>query len=114
MRVSALNTYPGGVATQDPELGRLFAAEPEHVTNFMRMIAQEVRALMAQLGFRQVNQMIGRADRLEAKKAIEHWKARGLDFSKILHQPEGPSHVGRFSPPAHAHPLQKPLTKPPP
>ena len=82
MRVCHLNTCPVGVATQDPELRKLFAGSPEHVVNFMRFIAQEVRELMAQLGFRTLNEMIGRIDRLEPKKAIEHWKAKGLDFTQ--------------------------------
>src|SRR5574337_123045 len=77
MRVCHLNTCPVGVATQDPELRKRFAGQPEHVENFMRMIAQEVREWMALLGFRQMNKMIGRADRLEVKKAVDHWKARG-------------------------------------
>jgi glutamate synthase (ferredoxin) len=96
MRVCHLNTCPVGVATQDPELRKRFAGEPEHVANFMRFIAEEVRELMAQLGFRQMNKMIGRTDRLEVKKAVAHWKAKGLDFSKILFQPEVPTDVGRF------------------
>jgi glutamate synthase (ferredoxin) len=96
MRVCHLNTCPVGVATQDPVLRKRFAGEPEHVVNFMRMIAEEVRELMALLGFRQMNKMIGRVDRLEVKKAIEHWKAKGLDFSNVLHQPEVPTKVGRF------------------
>src|SRR5207302_4809191 len=96
MRVCHLNTCPVGVATQDPELRKRFMGQPEHVANFMRMIAEEVRELMAQLGFRQMNKMIGRVDRLEVKKAIDHWKARGLDYSKILYQPEVPTDVGRF------------------
>ncbi len=96
MRVCHLNTCPVGVATQNPELRKRFTGEPEHVVNFMRMIAEEVRELMAQLGFKQLNKMIGRADRLEVKKAVDHWKARGLDFSRILYQPEVPTGVGRF------------------
>jgi len=109
MRVCHLNTCPVGVATQDPELRKRFAGEPEHVVNFMRMVAEEVRELMAQLGFRQMNKMIGRVDRLEVKKAVEHWKARGLDFSKILHQPEVPSDVGRFCQIGQDHGLDKAL-----
>src|SRR5947199_3581532 len=109
MRVCHLNTCPVGVATQDPELRKRFAGEPEQVVNFMRMIAEEVRELMAQLGFRQMNKMIGRVDRLEVKKAIEHWKARGLDFSKILHQPEVPTDVGRFCQIPQEHGLEKAL-----
>ena len=109
MRVCHLNTCPVGVATQDPELRKRFAGEPEHVTNFMRMIAEEVRELMAQLGFRQMNKMIGCVDRLEVKKAVDHWKAKGLDFSKILYQPEVPTDVGRFCQIAQDHGLEKAL-----
>jgi glutamate synthase domain-containing protein 2/glutamate synthase domain-containing protein 1/glutamate synthase domain-containing protein 3 len=109
MRVCHLNTCPVGVATQDPELRKKFAGEPEHVVNFMRMIAEEVRELMAQLGFKQMNKMIGRTDRLEVKKAVEHWKARGLDFSKILFQPEVPTGVGRFCTEAQDHGLDQAL-----
>ncbi len=107
MRVCHLNTCPVGVATQDPELRKRFAGKPEHVVNFMRMIAEEVRELMAQLGFRQMNKMIGRSDRLEVRKAVDHWKARGLDYSKILYQPEVPTDVGRFCQKAQDHGLDK-------
>jgi glutamate synthase (ferredoxin) len=96
MRVCHLNTCPTGVATQDPRLRAKFTGQPEHVVNFMKFIAQEVRELMAQLGFRTIEEMIGHAERLEPKKAVEHWKARGLDFSNILYQPEVGSDVGRF------------------
>jgi glutamate synthase (ferredoxin) len=109
MRVCHLNTCPVGVATQDPELRKRFAGQPEHAVNFMRMIAEEVRELMAQLGFRQMNKMIGRVDRLEVKKAIEHWKAKGLDFTRILHQPEVPTKVGRFCQIPQDHGLEKSL-----
>ncbi len=109
MRVCHLNTCPVGVATQDPELRKRFVGEPEHVSNFMRMIAEEVRELMAQLGFKQLNKMIGRTDRLEVKKAIDHWKAKGMDFSNILHQPEVPTDVGRFCQMAQDHGLEKAL-----
>jgi glutamate synthase domain-containing protein 2/glutamate synthase domain-containing protein 1/glutamate synthase domain-containing protein 3 len=109
MRVCHLNTCPVGVATQDPELRKRFMGQPEHVVNFMRMIAEEVRELMAQLGFRQMNKMIGRVDRLEVKKAVEHWKARGLDFSKVLHQPEVPTDIGRFCQIPQDHGLEKAL-----
>jgi glutamate synthase (ferredoxin) len=109
MRVCHLNTCPVGVATQDPELRKKFGGQPEHVVNFMRMIAQEVRELMAQLGFKQMNKMIGRSDRLEVKKAVDHWKARGLDFSNILFQPEVPTDVGRFCQIAQEHGLEKAL-----
>jgi glutamate synthase (ferredoxin) len=109
MRVCHLNTCPVGVATQDPELRKRFAGDPSHVTNFMRMIAEEVREIMAQLGFKQMNKMIGRADRLEVKKAVDHWKARGLDYSKILYQPEVPTDVGRFCQIPQEHGLEKAL-----
>jgi len=109
MRVCHLNTCPVGVATQDPELRKRFAGQPEHVVNFMYMIAQEVREIMAQLGIRQMNKMIGQVDKLEVKKAIEHYKARGLDYSKILHQPEVPAKVGRFCQIPQDHGLEKAL-----
>ncbi|HZR19302.1 MAG TPA: glutamate synthase large subunit [Verrucomicrobiae bacterium] len=109
MRVCHLNTCPVGVATQSPELRKRFAGQPEHVVNFMRMIAEEVRELMAQLGIKQMNKLIGRVDRLEVKKAIEHWKARGLDYSNILYQPEVPARVGRFCQIPQEHGLEKAL-----
>jgi len=109
MRVCHLNTCPVGVATQNPELRKQFAGKPEHVVNFMRMIAQEVRELMAQLGFKQMNKMIGRGDRLEVRKAVDHWKAKGLDFSQILYQPEVPTGVGRFCQIPQDHGLEKAL-----
>jgi glutamate synthase (ferredoxin) len=88
MRVCHLNTCPVGIATQDPELRKKFAGNPEHVVNFFRFVAQETREWMARLGFRSMDEMIGRVDRLNVKKAVAHWKARGLDFSQILFQPE--------------------------
>jgi glutamate synthase (ferredoxin) len=96
MRVCHLNTCPVGVATQDPRLRAKFTGKPEHVVNFMRFIAQEVRELMAQLGFRTLNEMIGRTDRLGVSKAIHHYKTRGLDLSPIFYQPPVPESVGRY------------------
>jgi len=96
MRVCHLNTCPVGVATQNPELRKNFRGDPAHAVNFMRFIGQEMREWMAQLGFRTVNEMIGRTDLLESKEAIEHWKARGLDFTNILYQPKAPPEVGRY------------------
>ena len=90
MRACHLNTCPVGIATQDPELRKHFAGDPEHVVNFMRFIAQEVREHMARLGFRTMDEMIGRADRLEVRPALDHWKARGLDFSRMLALPDVP------------------------
>jgi glutamate synthase (ferredoxin) len=95
MRACHLNTCPVGVATQDPELRKRFAGDPEHVVNFMRFVAQEVREHMARLGFRTVDEMVGRSDRLEMRPALDHWKARGLDFARILAQPEVPAAYGR-------------------
>ena len=88
MRVCHLNTCPVGVATQNPELTRKFAGQPEFVENFFKYIAEEVREYMAQLGFRTVDEMIGQVDRLNTRKAIRHWKAKGLDFSRILYKAE--------------------------
>ncbi len=88
MRVCHLNTCPVGVATQDPALRKNFTGKPEFVENFFRFIAEEVREYMAQLGFRTMDEMIGRVDRLNYKPAVDHWKAKGLDFSAILHQPD--------------------------
>jgi glutamate synthase (NADPH) large chain len=96
MRVCHLNTCPAGVATQDPQLRARFAGKPEHVVNFMKFIAEDMREIMAQLGFRSIEEMIGRTDRLEARKAVDHWKAKGLDFSNILYQPDVGPEVGRF------------------
>jgi glutamate synthase (ferredoxin) len=96
MRVCHLNTCPAGVATQDPQLRAKYAGKPEHVVNFMRFIAEDLREIMAQLGFRTIEEMVGRTDRLEAKHAVTHWKAKGLDFSKILYQPDTGPEVGRF------------------
>jgi glutamate synthase (ferredoxin) len=87
MRVCHLNTCPVGIATQDPELRKQFTGKPEFVENYFRFVAQEVRELMAQLGFRTVDEMVGRVDRLEMKPALAHWKAKGIDLSGILHEP---------------------------
>ncbi|HEX2861942.1 MAG TPA: glutamate synthase large subunit, partial [Lacunisphaera sp.] len=96
MRVCHLNTCPAGVATQDPRLREKFAGKPEHVVNFMRFIAEETRELMAQLGYRTIEEMIGHTERLEPRQAVAHWKAKGLDLSNILYQPEVGPEVGRF------------------
>ncbi len=88
MRKCHLNTCPVGVATQDPELRKRFTGKPEHVINYFFFIAEEVRRLMARLGFRSFKEMIGQMDRLDMRKAIDHWKARGLDYSRLLRKPE--------------------------
>jgi len=87
MRKCHLNTCPVGVATQDPVLRAKFSGKPEHVVNFFFFIAEEARQIMAQLGIRTFNELIGRSDLLDRTKAIQHWKAQGLDFSKIFYQP---------------------------
>ena len=91
MRVCHLNTCPVGIATQDPELRKKFEGKPEHVVNMMMFIAEEVREHMAQLGFRTIDEMVGRVECLDANEAIEHWKARHVDLSAILHRPDVPA-----------------------
>jgi glutamate synthase domain-containing protein 2/glutamate synthase domain-containing protein 3 len=93
MRVCHLNTCPVGIATQDPRLRKKFAGQPEHVTRYFRFVAEETRRIMAQLGFRTINEMVGRVDALDVRKAVGHWKAHGLDLSPILHRPEVPEWV---------------------
>ena len=88
MRVCHLDTCPVGIATQNPELREKFEGKPEHVINFFRFIAEEVREIMAQLGFRKFEDMIGRSDLLDTRRAISHWKARGLDLAAILYHPD--------------------------
>jgi glutamate synthase (NADPH/NADH) large chain len=90
MRKCHLNTCPVGVATQDPELRKKFAGQPENVVNYLFMVAEEARKLMAQLGFRKVDDMIGRVDCLEAKDAINHWKTDGIDLTPMLYHPPKP------------------------
>ena len=96
MRKCHLNTCPVGVATQDPVLRRRFAGKPEHVVNFMFFVAEEARQLMAQLGIRKFDELIGRTDMLDRARAISHWKARGLDFSRIFHKPDVAADAPRF------------------
>jgi glutamate synthase (ferredoxin) len=109
MRVCHLNTCPAGVATQDPKLRAKFQGKPEHVVNFMKFIAQDMRELMAQLGFKTIEEMVGRVDRLEPREAIDHWKAKGFDFSNILYQPDVGSEIGRFKQMSQDHGLEKSL-----
>ncbi|MDO6490445.1 MULTISPECIES: glutamate synthase large subunit [unclassified Cellulophaga] len=91
MRVCHLNTCPVGIATQNPELRKKFKGKPEHVVNYMYFIAQELREIMAQLGFRTVNEMVGQVQKLDRNKAIEHYKAEGIDLTPILHQVDVPA-----------------------
>ena len=109
MRKCHLNTCPTGVATQDPELRKRFSGEPEHVINFFTFIAQEVREIMAELGFHTFNEMIGRMDRLDTAKAINHWKAKGLDFTRIFAKPDVGPDVALFNCEVQNHGLDKAL-----
>ncbi len=109
MRKCHLNTCPVGVATQDPVLRRKFAGKPEHVVNFFFFIAEEVRQIMAQLGIRSFDDLIGRSDLLDTKKGIEHWKARGLDFSRVFYRPEVPADVARRQVEEQDHGLERAL-----
>jgi glutamate synthase (ferredoxin) len=109
MRVCHLNTCPAGVATQDPRLREKFKGKPEHVVNFMRFVAEELREIMAQLGFRTVEEMVGRVDRLEPRAAIDHWKAKGLDFSNLLYAPEVDPDWGRYCQEEQDHGIERSL-----
>ena len=93
MRVCHLNTCPVGVATQDPVLRQKFTGKPEYVVNYFRMIAEETRELMAKLGFRTIDEMVGHREKLDIRKAIDHWKAQKLDLTPILEMPAVPSHI---------------------
>ncbi|MBX9632182.1 MAG: glutamate synthase subunit alpha, partial [Burkholderiales bacterium] len=104
-----LNTCPVGVATQDPVLRKKFKGQPEHVVNFFFFIAEELREYMAQLGIARFNDLIGRSDLLDMKRGIEHWKARGLDFSKIFYAPAMPVEVARYNVEKQDHGLDKAL-----
>ena len=95
MRKCHLNTCPVGVATQDPALRKKFTGQPEHVVNYFFFVAEEVRELMAQMGIRKFDDLIGRSDLLDMRKGITHWKAKGLDFSRVFHQPDMPLDVAR-------------------
>ena len=109
MRVCHLNTCPVGVATQNPELTKKFAGQPEFVENFFKYVAEEVREYMAQLGFRNLDEMIGQVQSLNVNKAIDHWKARGLDFSAILREPENPMNNNLHCTSEQDHSLDKSL-----
>jgi glutamate synthase (NADPH/NADH) large chain/glutamate synthase (ferredoxin) len=109
MRKCHLNTCPVGVATQDPVLRAKFSGKPEHVVNYFFFIAEEVRQIMAQLGIRKFDDLIGRSDLLDIRKGIEHWKAQGLDFSRLFAQPQVPADVPRFQTLTQDHGLEKAL-----
>jgi glutamate synthase (NADPH/NADH) large chain len=109
MRKCHLNTCPVGVATQDPELRKRFTGQPEHVINFFFFVAEEVRQLMAKLGFRTMNDMIGHSERLEMRRAIHHWKAQGLDFSRLLARPQVGPEVAVYNCETQDHGIDKAL-----
>ncbi|MBU4518071.1 MAG: glutamate synthase subunit alpha, partial [Gammaproteobacteria bacterium] len=109
MRKCHLNTCPVGVATQDPVLRKKFTGKPEHVVNYFFFIAEEARQIMAQLGIRKFDDLIGRADLLDTKQGIEHWKAKGLDFSRLLAMPAVPADVPRLHTQNQEHGLEKSL-----
>ncbi|RJE48868.1 MULTISPECIES: glutamate synthase large subunit [unclassified Dehalobacter] len=109
MRVCNLNTCPVGIATQNEELRKNFAGKPEHVENFMLFVAQEMREIMAKLGFRTINEMVGRTDRLKHKENIKNWKAAQVDLSQVLYQPYAGADVGRFKSQQQNHGLEESL-----
>jgi glutamate synthase (ferredoxin) len=109
MRVCQKNTCPVGVATQDPELRKNFAGKPEHVVNFMRFIATELREIMAECGFRTLQEMVGHAECLDTAEATDHWKARGVDLTTLFHKPDVGDDVGTFCQIPQDHGLKQAL-----
>ncbi len=109
LRKCHLNTCSVGIATQDPELRKLFAGKPEYVINYFFFVAEELRQIMADMGFRTINEMVGRMDRLDERQAVAHWKAQGLDFSKLLHKPDVPDSVATYCRQTQDHGLDKAL-----
>ncbi len=109
MRKCHLNTCPVGVATQDPVLRKRFVGQPEHVINFFFFVAEEVRELMAQMGYRRFDEMIGQMQMLDRKKAVDHWKAKGLDFGRLFRKPEPRAGVAIFNTERQDHGLEKAL-----
>jgi glutamate synthase domain-containing protein 2/glutamate synthase domain-containing protein 3 len=111
MRVCHSDTCPVGVATQNPELRKKFAGNPDHVVNFFKMLTQNLREEMAKLGFRTLNEMVGRTDMLDTNKAIAHYKAKGLDFSRMFYQPQVGPEVGRYRQMEQDHGLEQSLDR---
>ncbi len=107
MRVCHLNTCPVGIATQNPELRKKFEGKPEHVVNYMYFVAQELREIMAQLGFRTVNEMVGQVQKLDRKKAIDHYKSAGIDLTPILHQIDVPKGTKFYNTEKQKHDVDK-------
>ena len=109
MRACHLNTCPVGIATQDPELRKNFKGKPEHVINYMYFVAEELRQIMAELGFRTIDEMVGQSQKLNMKKAIQHYKTQGIDLSKILYKPDVPSNVQERNTQEQDHQLENVL-----
>ena len=109
MRVCQKNTCPAGIATQDPRLRKSFIGDPDHVVNFMQFIAQDVREIMAQLGVRTFDELVGHTNWLEVQSAVDHWKAKGVDLSKVLEQPDVEAGIGRYCQIPQDHGLEKSL-----
>ena len=109
LRKCHLNTCSVGIATQDPDLRKMFTGKPEHVINYFFFVAEELREIMAEMGFRTVSEMVGRMDRLDTREAVAHWKAQGLDFSNLLHKPEVPDSVATYCREEQDHGLERAL-----
>ena len=109
LRKCHLNTCSVGIATQDPELRKSFAGRPEHLINYFFFVADQLRQIMSELGFRTVNEMVGRVDKLDARKAVDQWKTTGLDFSGLLHMPQVPDGVARYHCEEQDHGLSRAL-----
>ena len=111
LRKCHMNTCSVGIATQDPELRKKFTGNPEHVINYFFFVAEELRQIMAELGFRTINEMVGRMDMLDSREVINHWKAQGLDFSNLLHMPDVPDFVSTYCNSGQDHGLEKALDR---
>ncbi len=111
MRKCHLNTCPVGVATQDPELRKKFTGKPEHVINYFFFVAEEAREIMASLGVRRLDELIGRSDLLDARRAVEHWKAKGLDFSRLFYKPQPAPNVAIFNCEKQDHGIERVLDR---
>jgi len=111
MRKCHLNTCPVGVATQDPVLRKRFKGTPEHVVNYFFFVAEEVREYLASMGLRSVEELVGRSDLLDHREAVDHWKARGLDFTRLFHQPEVPAGTATRHVERQHHPIDDVLDR---
>ena len=109
LRKCHLNTCSVGIATQDPELRKKFTGQPDHIINYFFFIAEQLREIMASLGFRKIDEMVGRVDKLDGRNAIDHWKANGIDLTDLLHRPEVPDNVATYHREKQDHGLEKAL-----